>query len=280
MWGSLIKLYDNLTKYGKPVCPIAHTYISVNIAVLLDKDGNFLCAMVPPVKGELTPVPCTIESECRTSNVAPHLISDQIQYVCNIPGHKKKHVAYIKQLEKYVSNNQKDSYADAVLKYISKDTVYNDIKNIIPKNNPFPVAKLNVLFAVYGSPYNGKDPSWTEYYLSTLKPNGICCVTGKKDFIPKTYPAGILSSNGRERLFLSGSPVGYIASQKIIHALQYMLYGKHNYDRVDAEYRIQNYLSGDTSEKELKEWLDEEYPGKWDVFIKLLNGEEEYIDET
>ena len=280
MWESLAGLYDNLIKDGKPVCPIAHTYIAVHIAILLDQDGNFLCAMEPSVKGQLTPVPCTIESDSRTSGVAPHLISDQIQYVCNVSGRKKKHIAYIKQLEEYVSNNQKDSYAYAVLKYVSKGTVYDDIKTIIPKNNPFPVEKLNVLFAVYKNPYNGNDPLWTEYYLSTIKPNGICYVTGKKDFIPHTYPAGILSSNGRERLFLSGSPVGYIASQKIIHALQYMIYGKHNYDRIEAEYKIQDYLSGDASEKELKEWVDKEYPGKWDVFIKLLNGEEAYIDET
>ena len=59
-WGKLVELYDKLRAEGKPVCPIAHTYISANIAILLDKDGNFLAAMCPPVHGEVVVVPCTI----------------------------------------------------------------------------------------------------------------------------------------------------------------------------------------------------------------------------
>lgn len=272
MWESVVNLYDNLVKNGKPVCPIAHTCISAHIAVLIDKDGKFLCAMEPAVKGQLIPVPCTIDSECRTSNVAPHLISDQLQYVSELPKFESKHKAYIRQLEKYVNENPGDLYASAVFKYVSKGTVYADIKNIIPKSSSYPIEKLNALFAVYGIHSNGEDPLWTKYYLSTLKPNGTCCVTGKKDFIPNSYPANILSSNGKERLFFSDSPVGYIASQKIIHALQYIAYTKRNHDRSDSEYKILGYLSGDMSEKELKEWVDKKYPGKWDNFIKILDG--------
>ena len=280
MWESLVSLYDNLVEDGKPICPIAHTYISVHMAVLLSVEGKFLHAMVPSVQGQLTPVPCTIESESRTSGIAPHLISDQLQYVSELPRYESKHKAYISQLKKYIDENPMDLYASAVFKYVSKGTVYADIKNIIPKSTPYPVEKLNVLFAVYGIPQEGKDLLWTEYYLSTLEPNGICCVTGKKDFIPNTYPANILSPNGREKLFLSGSPVGYSAGQKIIHSLQYMMYGKKNHDRAEAEYKIQDYLTGDIAESELKEWIDQEYPGKWDVFIKLLNEEEADINEA
>ena len=269
-WRELIELYNKLEENGDPVCPIAHTYIAVHVAVLIDADGDFLCATVPSVKGQLTPVPCTIESESRTSNVAPHLISDQLQYVSDVPGFKSKHRAYLNQLEAYVSSNPMDMYAAAVLRYASKGTVYSDIKDILP-NNQLPEKNLNVLFAVYGSPYNGEDLLWTEHYLSTLEPNGICYVTGKRDYIPKTYPRNILSTNGKERLFLSGFPVGYIASQKIIHVLQYMAYGKYNHDRVDAEYKIHGYLSGSISEEDLKRWIDKEYPGKWNGFIKILN---------
>ena len=278
MWESLVKLYDNLVAEGKPVCPIAHTCISVHIAVLLSQAGEFLCAMVPPVRGELTPVPCTIESESRTSGVAPHLISDQLQYVSQLKKFKTKHQAYIKQLGDYVHKNQQDEYARAVFKYVSKGTVYNDIKNIIPKDNPFPIQNLNILFVVYGNQYNGQDPMWTEYYLSTLKPNGICCVTGEKVFIPKTHTRGIMSAGGNEKLFVSGSPVGYVASQKINHALQYIIYEKHNHDRVEAEYKIKEYMSGEITERELKEWTEKEYPGKWNKFIRILNSGREYAD--
>lgn len=33
-WGELIELYDKLEAGGKPVCPIAHTYITAHIAIL------------------------------------------------------------------------------------------------------------------------------------------------------------------------------------------------------------------------------------------------------
>ena len=95
MWESLVSLYDNLIKDGKPICPIAHTYISVHMVALLSIEGEFLHAMVPSVQGQLTPVPCTIESESRTSGIAPHLISDQLQYVSELPQYESKHKAYI-----------------------------------------------------------------------------------------------------------------------------------------------------------------------------------------
>ena len=70
---------------------------------------------------------------------------------------------------------------------------------------------------------------------------------------------------------MSGTPVGYIASQKIIHALQYLIYGKKNADRVEAEYNIKEFIAGRINQEELKGWVDENYPGSWDDFIKLLN---------
>lgn len=133
-WAKLMKLYDKLRAAGKPVCPIAHTYISANIAILLDKDGNFLAAMRPPVHGEVVAVPCTIKSEGRTCNVAPHLISDQIKYIADRPGQSAKNKAYIKQLKNYIYNNSNDIYAKAVYNYVIKNTVMDDIKEVMPKN--------------------------------------------------------------------------------------------------------------------------------------------------
>ena len=34
-WEELVELYDKLEEAGKPVCPIAHTYITAHIAVLI-----------------------------------------------------------------------------------------------------------------------------------------------------------------------------------------------------------------------------------------------------
>ena len=63
---------------------------------------------------------------------------------------------------------------------------------------------------------------------------------------------------------------GYIASQKIIHALQYIIYGHENYERVKAKYEINKYLRDEIAEDDLKEWIEKRYPGKRDTFIKIL----------
>lgn len=284
-WESLVKYYDGLVERREKVCPIAHTYITTHMAVLLDRDGNFLCAMDPEVKNELIPVPCTIESENRTSGIAPHLISDQLQYVANYPGYEKHHRAYIEQLERYVSKNPADEYARAVFSYVEKGNLMDDISDIIPKKQGVPKNKLNIIFAVYGLPNEGIDHEWTDYYVnSVLKPNGRCSITGETDYIPKTYPNNILAKVDIAKLFSATGDSynitcpnlapGYKSSQKIIHALQYMLYAKNNANRVEAEYNIRAFQIGDMTEEKLREWVEREYPRCWDEFIKILKEEE------
>lgn len=282
-WEELVKLYDKLEEDGKPVCPIAHTYITAHIAVLIDQGGNFLAAMNPPVKSELVAVPCTIESEGRTNNVAPHLISDKIQYVAKIPQYEDKNQEYIKQLKEYTENNENDIYAKCVYKYVSRGTVLEDISSLLP-DGKIEFRQWNVVFAVYGVPTEGRDTLWTEYYTTkVLRPNGTCSITGRPDYIPGSYPRDILAPGDRARLYFSKSknPVdncpqnapGYIASQKAIHALQYMIYAADNADRVEAEYNILDYIRGRKSRDELRAWIDEKYPGEWEEFIKILENE-------
>lgn len=283
-WESLTKYYDKLVENGKKVCPIAHTYITVHIAVLIDKNGNFLYAMGPEVKGELIPVPCTIESENRTSSIAPHLISDQLQYVANYPGYKKHYQAYINQLHDYVEKNPNDEYAQSVYRYVVRGTILSDIHDMILQKTSAPQNKLNVLFAVYGLENEGIDLCWTEYYLNdVLGINGKCSVTGNMDYIPKTYPNNILSVSDMGKLFIAKTDSygeyaqnapGYIASQKVIHALQYMIYAKQNADRVEAEYNIRGFLDGAILTEDFKDWMREKYPGCWNKFIKILNRDE------
>ena len=280
-WEELVKLYDKLEADGKPVCPIAHTYITAHIAILVDKNGNFLAAMIPEVKGELVAVPCTIESEGRTNNIAPHLISDQIQYVSEFPHYEDKYQKYMDQLGNYVDRNPYDIYANAIYKYTSKGTLMDDIDGLLIGDKD--VRQKNVIFAVYGMNTEGRDLMWTKYYINDVLPvNGICSITGQPDHIPSSYPRDILAPGDRARLFISRegpldnypkNAPGYIASQKAIHALQYMIYGADNLERVNAEYNILHYMKGEMKASELKKWIDEKYPGKWEGFIKILEND-------
>lgn len=277
VWESLCTQYDLLTKSDKKICPIVHTYITAHIGILLDKQGNLLVALSPEVEGELIPVPCTIESDCRTRNLAPHLLSDQLEYLTILNGtfrNREAHRLYMQQLKGYVAQNPDDEYASAIYAYVSSKNLYTDIKQIIPQVNNTPMRKLNVIFCVEGIDQEGVDPLWTEYYTTkVLKPNGICALTGKEDYIPDAYPGNILSSSDFGKLFLGGdsrTPVGYITSQKIIHVLQYKLYGEFNEKLTEARYKTFDFLSGKISEDDMREWVEQNYTGKWDGFISRL----------
>ena len=61
----LIKLYDNSWRTGT-VAPIAHTMTRTKIGVLLSPNGQLLAAKKID---EVMPIPCTVQSETRTSNM-------------------------------------------------------------------------------------------------------------------------------------------------------------------------------------------------------------------
>lgn len=276
-WEELIKLYDKLVDDGKPVCPVAHTYLTAHVGVLIDKNGNFLAAMKTQAQGELVAVPCTIESEGRTNNIAPHLLSDQLRYVTEFPGQESKYKKYLSQLKQYTDNNKDDVYASAIYKYTLKNSLMDDIKDVL---SDFGSGTDNIIFAVYGVRTDGKDPMWTEYYINSLGKTGLCSLTGKPDYIPESYPRDILSQGDRARLFIGRSDElnsypraapGYVASQKIIHALQYMIYGRKNAKMVEAQYKIIDHLRGDIPDDEFIAWMEKNYPGKIDMALRIIS---------
>lgn len=271
VYEGLIRAYDSLVDKGAKVCPIAHTYITAHVGVLIDKNGEFLCAKIPDVKGELVPVPCTVESGRRTSGDSPHLLHDNLCYVAPYGKSEKRHKVYLEQLKSYIECNPSDLFANAIYNYVKSGNILRDLKDILQEAEfSIPTEKINILFCVYGLDNEGVDTNWTKHYLSTLPKNGICYATGELDYIPSGYPACIISPSGKERLFLKDSGIGYIASQKIIHAIQYFAYAAENASRVDAESHIRDYVAGHISKDELKKWIDKEYPGKWNYFINLL----------
>lgn len=258
MFENVIKLYDTLRANGENICPVAHTYISAHIGILIDMDGNFICAL-PAQNQELIPVPCTVKSACRTGGVAPHLLHDNLSYVAGIGKYKERYPMYIEQLEKY-TQIVKDEYAEAILKYVKKEFLMEDAKEAIQQlPDTMPLEKRNVIFCVYGMDIEGVDLKWSEYYPATLPKNGLCAITGQYDYIPPSYPGYVLSPSDNDKLFLKGSGVGYMASEKIIHALQYMVYGKTNATRVELNYNFQRVLNGDLSEAVFLQWLKEKY---------------------
>ena len=263
-YSELIKYYDTRIEMGEKLCPIAHTYLSVHIGVLIDENGNFLCGIIPSVQGELIHAPCTVKSETRTSQYRTTLLHDQLMYVADYgEKHAEKHEAYLDQLSGYVESNPSDKYAYAIYRYVSKNTLLLDIRSIIPEKPTIPIEKMNVVFSVKGIETSGADPLWTEWYLSILSRNGMCCITGERDYIPDSYPRCITTSNGREIFFRKNCHAGYTASQKVIHTIQYMTYGKDNGKYVESESMLDNYLSGNAALEDIAGWTMKQDNGSW-----------------
>lgn len=224
IWESLIETYDKQSEI-RHICPIAHTQIIARIGIMLDEQSNILAAA--KIRQSIF-APCTVKSECRSSNIAPHLVHDNASYVTNI--NPERHSAYMEQLNKFVEDTD-DFFCKIVLKYLQKETICKDLKYLIDlKDNPM----LVIVFVIKGHEENTVNHTWIDYCLSQLSKNGVCAITGKEDYIPDSYPGNIRYPSDMAKLFmtkpdkLDGMPqlrVGYVASQKIIHTLQSFFVG-------------------------------------------------------
>lgn len=274
-WKEILQAYEDMGV--EDIIPIAHTRVKPNIKVLLDESGNFVGAML---NQDRFTIPCTIESESRTSGCAPHPIHDNMQYLCNEYDDQKckeKHESYMKQLKEYIEEVD-DELAKSVYRFLEKGLLRDCIKDLLKKVN-LPEEKVMVCFAMVSREAltrvseseekykayclhalqsgEGQDFQWRDYYLKTLEPNGVCSITGKPDFIPPTYPKGIRNSRDSAKLFVGGSTnkikenldgmptinPGYVITQKIAHTLQCL-----NYEGAHWGYQVVRDNKGITNE--------------------------------
>ena len=259
VWEEVLKQYEMLGVEN--IIPVSHIRIKPDIGVLLDDNGNFVGAAI--ITNERCSIPCTIDSESRTSGTTPHPIHDNMTYICGeYPAYEKRHDAYMKQLQNYIENVD-DTLAKSVYRYLKKGTIRLDIENLTKQIESISEEKVMVVFATL-SHRDTISRKWTEYYTSTLEKNGICGITGEKDHIPDKYPKGIRNPSDQTKLFISNprkmdsiptTVPGYIASQKIIHTLQFMIYEGNSWAYQILKDNI------DTIPETWKEWV-EEYQAK------------------
>ena len=138
-WGNLLKVYENMGV--EDIIPIAHTRILPHIKVLLDETGNYIGAMLNG-KDRFT-IPCTIESESRTSGNNPHPIHDNMQYL-SADYNKEKHDKYMEQLEAYISEVD-DKLAKSVYRFVQKGLMRDVLQGFL-KKIPYPEEKNCCLF--------------------------------------------------------------------------------------------------------------------------------------
>ncbi len=116
---------------GAPkLMPVSHTPQQAHLEITLDGMGNLKRAQVLP-KVE-TVIPATEKSANRTVGEAAHPLADKVQYVAgdypNFGGKKNGYFpSYLKQLEAWCDSSNSHPKARAVLAYVRKGTVVNDL---------------------------------------------------------------------------------------------------------------------------------------------------------
>lgn len=144
-WKEILQVYEDMGV--EDIIPIAHTRVKPNIKVLLDESGNFVGAMLN--EQDRFTIPCTIESESRTSGCSPHPIHDNMQYLCSEyddPKCKEKHESYMKQLGEYIEEVD-DELAKSVYRFLEKGLLRDCIKDLLKKVN-LPEEKVMVCFTM------------------------------------------------------------------------------------------------------------------------------------
>lgn len=140
----IAELYDLYEKYeslagrqtedGTVLLPLYHTTVAAQITVELDGEGNFLGAKPVPEEDKLTLIPVTEESASRTANPTPHPLCDNLEYLAGdyesyAAGKKcrEKHALYMEKLEKWVHSPFSHPKAEAVYRYLLKNTLMGDL---------------------------------------------------------------------------------------------------------------------------------------------------------
>ena len=256
IYEELIKVFDIYEKISD-ITPIAHTSVKVDIEVYIDTKGNFLGAQI---LNKRRPIPCTIQSEGRTSNIAPHLIYDNLGYLTGANGKEKQHEAYKEQIMQYIKATG-DKTAMAVYRYLQKGLLCQDI-SFLTKQMNHPLNMVFVIFTIPSISESTTNPLWTEYYYNTLPKNGMCSITGEIDHIPDSYPKSIRFPSDFARAFIGKQNAldnmpqlapGYIATQKIVHAMQWLIYDGPAWGKEYREEISEKLKSFDTKKEELNE---------------------------
>ena len=182
--GWIQKLYETYEKCArmpqfaaKPLMPVFHTAQQSHIEIVLDGTGTFLRAQC--IQKEETVIPATEDSAGRTSGCQPHPLCDKILYCAadypKFHGRKPSyHSQYKELLARWCSSDSCDSKALAVLAYVERGTVVEDL------------VKANVLVC------SGNDELLTEWRSELPTPEILKLLPSKKD--PKTQ--GTLRDQG------------------------------------------------------------------------------------
>jgi CRISPR-associated protein Csd1 len=115
--------------------PVAHTVLQAHIEVIINEKSEFVSARALVDKDDKkTILPCTVDSESRTSGPGAHPLFDKLQYIAGDYvkyGGTKKHYydIYMKQLEDWCNSEYGHDKVRILYNYLMKGTLIEDLVN-------------------------------------------------------------------------------------------------------------------------------------------------------
>lgn len=199
--------------------PVSHTVTRANIEIVIDTDGCFHSARTIDKNEPKVIIPVTEESAGRTSKAAAHPLCEQIGYVCGME--KDKLEMYVLQLQAWVESEYTHPSAAAVLKYVKRGTVLEDLEkaDIIKRDekgkikNEKDLIKWRVLGA--DEPDCTKDRSLFDAFIrfyQRQKNNGgteFCMILGKQASPAVQHPKGVVAFNGNAKIISANDSAGF-----------------------------------------------------------------------
>jgi len=228
-----------------PLLPTCHTTQKAQIEIVIDQNGDFRRARIIPKDEARTIIPCTESSGGRTSGEASHPLCDKLQYVAQdytkYGGDKKSYFAsYQAGLENWCKSESGHPKAQAILKYIQKGRVVEDLirfKTLVTgvdrkliekpekrdKNVPdiFKVLKDQTeAFVRWEVEIPGDSCSkvwedkalwisWIRYYSNAKQNKALCYVTGEELLLADQHSAKLRNDGDKAKLISSNDTSGF-----------------------------------------------------------------------
>jgi len=240
-----------------PLLPICHTTQYAHIEIVIDGKGNFKRARVLPKQESRTIIPATESSAGRTSGTVAHPLCDKLQYIAQDyekHGGPKKPCfnLYVDELQKWCDSKFSHPKIEAVLKYINKGRVIQDLIDhkilyagkggkLLPKSEHKKEKDVLTIFDVVSSQEEAfvrwvveipgekesrvwKDESlwnkWILYYESTRQTKSLCYVTGGESFVADQHPAKLRNDADKAKIISSNDLTNFTFRGRFIDSDQ------------------------------------------------------------
>lgn len=257
---------DSVEPVGPRLWPISHIMKQAHVEVVIDLDGNLRRDRIRKLdcSESLTLIPTTENSASRAGAVvAPHPLCDELSYCAPILQPSEKFSAYVELLSFWATSTHTHPKLKAVLAYIRKQTLRDDLveAGIFPlvftnkkgQKTRIEEGKVFVRWRIeeIDNPCSGtwQDSSlikaWQEFDRTSNPCDGVCMVTGQYSRIATKhakfvrYPGDggkIISTNDSDGYTFRGKftdgkndygrqayTIGFDATQKAHNALRWLI---------------------------------------------------------